>query len=122
WGILSAAPAMVVLGIYFFSRAQSLSAALLIYGLCAGCQALLSALILSGAVADPGLYTGEGMPVHFHVVTQALLQFIFFMAHVLARSGRASTLRVIDGLLQAHRRAEQREAAFQEVRQDLARV
>jgi serine/threonine-protein kinase len=122
WGILSAAPAMVVLGIYFFSRSQSLSAALLIYGMCSGAQAILSALILTGAVPDPGMYTGASQSLHVHIVTQVLLQFIFFMAHVLARSGRASTLRVIDGLLQAHRQVEQREAAFQEVKQDLDRV
>ena len=122
WGINSAAPCMVVLGIYFFSRGQSLAAAILIYGLCAGLQAILAALILSGVVPDPGIYTGAGLPLTMHIVTQVLLQFIFFAAYVLARQGRSSTLRVIDDLLQAHRQAEQREAAFQEVRQQLDRV
>ena len=122
WGINSAAPCMIVLGIYFFSRNQSLAAALVVYGLCAGSQALLAALTLSGAVPDPGMYTGAELPFYIHVITQVLLQFMFFAAYVLARSGRTSTLRVVDGLLQAHRQAEQREAAFQEVKQDLDRM
>jgi serine/threonine-protein kinase len=122
WGIHSAAPAMVAIGIYFFNRSQSLGAALLIYLLCAGSQAVLAILILTGAMADPGIYTGEGRALHHHVVTQVVIQFLFFMAHMLARSGRAGTLRVIDGLLLAQRQVEQREAAFQEVKQDLDRM
>jgi serine/threonine-protein kinase len=122
WGINSAAPCMIVLGIYFFSRNQSLAAALVVYGMCAGIQALLAALTLSGAVPDPGMYTGAGLPLVVQIITQVIIQFMFFAAYVLARSGRTSTLRVVDGLLQAHRHAEQREAAFQEVKQDLDRM
>jgi eukaryotic-like serine/threonine-protein kinase len=122
WGINSAAPCIVVLGIYFFSRGQSQAAASLIYGLCSGLQAVVAALILSGVVEDPGLYTGGRLPVHLHLITQVLLQFMFFTAHILARSARTGTLRAIDSLLQARRQVEQREAMFQEVRQDLDRV
>jgi serine/threonine-protein kinase len=122
WGINSAGPVIVVLGIYFFSRGQSVAAALLIYGLCAGLQAIMAALILSGIVPDPGLYTGDGLPLYIHVVTQVLLQFIFFAAHTLARANRIGTLRAIDEMLQARRQIEQREAMFQEVRQDLDRA
>jgi serine/threonine-protein kinase len=122
WGINSAAPCIALLGIYFFSRSHSVTAALLIYGLCAGLQAIMAALILSRVVPDPGLYTGAGLPLYFHIVTQVLLQFIFFVAHTLARSARVGTLRAIDSLLQARRQVEQREAMFQEVRQDLDRA
>ncbi|HTE49997.1 MAG TPA: serine/threonine-protein kinase [Kofleriaceae bacterium] len=122
WGVNSAAPCLVVLGIYFFSRAQSVAAALMVYGLCAGLQAVLGVLILSGVVADPGMYTGAELPLSMHVITQVLLQFIFFTAHTLARSTRIGTLRAIDSLLQARRQVEQREAMFQEVRQDLDRA
>ncbi|HYU15570.1 MAG TPA: protein kinase, partial [Candidatus Acidoferrum sp.] len=122
WGIHSAAPCLFVLGIYFFSRIQSLSAALLIYGLCAGLQGITAALILLGVVADPGMYTGADLPLQVHLVTQVLVQFIFFTAHTMARSTRTGTLRAIDSLLQARRQVEQREAMFQEVRQDLDRV
>ena len=122
WGINSAAPALIVLGIYFFSRSQSLAAALLIYGLCAGLQLVMSVLILAGLVPDPGMYTGAAVPLYVNIVTQVLLQFMFFTAHTLARSTRTGTLRAIDGLLQARRQVEQREAMFQEVRQDLDRM
>ena len=122
WGVSSAAPCMVVLGIYFFSRNQSLAAALVVYGMCAGAQALLTALILSGAIPDPGMYTGAGLPLIVQIITQVIVQFMFFAAYVLARSGRTSTIKVVDDLLQAHRQAEQREAAFQEVKQDLDRM
>jgi serine/threonine-protein kinase len=122
WGIHSVAPALVVLGIYFFSRSHSALAALLIYGLCAGLQLVLSTLILTGVIPDPGMYTGAGLPLHINIVTQVLLQFSFFAAHTLARSTHTGTLRAIDSLLQARRQVEQREAMFQEVRQDLDRV
>jgi eukaryotic-like serine/threonine-protein kinase len=122
WGINSAAPATVALGIYFFSRSQSARAALFIYVLAAAAQAVLAVLVLSGAVADPGIYTGADRPLHYHVVTQAAIQFLYFMAHVLARLGRASTLRAIDSLLRVHRQVEQRDAALLEVKQDLDRM
>jgi serine/threonine-protein kinase len=122
WGINSAAPCLIVLGIYFFSRNQSVAAALLVYGLCASLQAILAVLILSGTIRDPGFYTGADLPLAIHVVTQILLQFMFFTAHTLARSTRVGTLRAIDSLLQARQQVEQREAMFQEVRQDLDRA
>ncbi len=68
------------------------------------------------------MYTGAAVPLYVNIVTQILLQFMFFTAHTLARSTRTGTLRAIDGLLQARRQVEQREAMFQEVRQDLDRV
>ena len=122
WGINSAAPATVALGLYFFSRSQSAGAAWFIYGLCAVAQAVLAVLVLTGAMADPGIYTGADRPLHYHVVTQVALQFLYFMAHVLARLGRASTLRAIDSLLRVHRQVEQRDAALMEVKQDLDRM
>ena len=122
WGINSVAPTTVALGIYFFSRSQSARAALLIYVLCAVTQAGLAALVLTGAMADPGIYTGASRPVIYHLVTQLALQFFYFMAHVLARLGRRSTLRAIDSLLRAHRQVEQRDAALMEVKQDLDRM
>jgi len=122
WGINSAAPATVALGIYFFSRSQSARAALAIYLLAAAAQAALAVLVLSGTVADPGIYTGAERPLHYHVVTQVAIQFLYFMAHVLARLGRASTLRAIDSLLRVHRQVEQRDAALMEVKQDLDRM
>jgi serine/threonine-protein kinase len=122
WGINSAAPATVALGLYFFSRSQSAGAAWFIYGLCAAAQAVLAALVLTGAMADPGIYTGADRPLHYHAVTQVALQFLYFMAHVLARLGRASTLRAIDSLLRVHRQVEQRDAALMEVKQDLDRM
>jgi eukaryotic-like serine/threonine-protein kinase len=122
WGIHSAAPATVALGLYFFSRSQSAGAALFIYMLCAATQAVLAALVLSGAIDDPGIYTGGDRPLVYHLVTQVALQFLYFMAHVLARLGRASTLRAIDSLLHAHRQVEQRDAALIEVKQDLDRM
>ncbi len=122
WGINSVAPTTVALGLYFFSRSQSARAALIIYVLCAATQAALALLVLSGAMADPGIYTGAGRPVIYHVVTQVSVQFFYFMAHVLARLGRRSTLFAIDSLLRAHRQVEQRDAALLEVKQDLDRM
>lgn len=122
WGVFSAAPAMIVIGLYFFSRSQSLAAALVVYSMAAGLQGGLAFLIMTGIVSDPGLYTGNQQSLLHNLVTQGIIQFLFLAAHTLARKGRRQTLSVIDGLLQAHRQVEQREAALQEVRQDLDRV
>jgi eukaryotic-like serine/threonine-protein kinase len=122
WGALSAAPMLFVLGIYFFSRGQNATSVNIVYGLTAGLQVVWAVLILGGFMDDPGLSPSKGIPLYVHVVTQVVLQFLLFAAHTLARETRKSTLKAIDAVLEARRQAAQREAMFEEVRQDLDRV
>ncbi len=118
-GVFSVAPTAVVVGIHFFGRSQSRAAAMVIYLLAAGMQALIAALILGGAMQDPGLFTAPALPLHVLVIIQVFVQLVFLVAFVLARSTRASSLRAIAELHAAMQQIKQREALFQEVRQDL---
>src|SRR5690606_7801194 len=88
WGVFSAAPTILVLGIYFFSRGQHLPSVVAIYLLCAGGQALWAVLTLLGVLPDVGLARTEGTPLYVLITSQVVLQFVFITAHVLARETR----------------------------------
>jgi len=123
WGVFSPAPALIVLGIYFISRSEGLRGALLVYLTCAFAQALLSGLILSGAISDPGLYPiTEGPSLLEDVATQLLLQLIFLCTYLVGKQSRTTTLDAIEKVQEAMRQVAQREVLLQEARQDLDRA
>ncbi len=120
WGVFSVAPAIIVMGLYFFSRSESLLAATGIYLTCALLQAGLTGMILLGWFPDPGLFPSRAdQPLHELITAQLILQFIYFATFWVARSTRKTTLGVIDKLQGAMIQVAQREALFQEVRQEL---
>ncbi len=121
-GVFSITPMAVVVGIYFFGRSQDYVASLVVYGLGAGLQALLAAVVTSGAVDDPGIFNADDVDLHVRIIIQLLVQGTFFMAYALARSTRASSLRAIESLQVAMQEVSQREAEFDEVRRDLDNV
>lgn len=118
-GIFSVAPVAVVVGIHFFGRSASKAGAFVIYVLAAGMQATLAALVMTGAVDDPGIFRADHVDDHVRVLIQVLVQAVFFIAFVLSRSTRTSSLRAIEDLQKAMRQVSQREALFQEVRKEL---
>jgi len=122
WGVFSVAPGVVIVGLYFFGRSQSKDASLFIYVVCASAQAVLSALILVDVMEDPGLFPLGDQPIALAAFTQVLVQFVFFFAFALSRSTRASSLKAIEDLQRAQQAVSQREAQFQEVRQELDRA
>lgn len=122
WGIFSPAPMLILFGFYFFARSQRLPAALYIYVLAALIQGGAAILTVGGFVPDPGLLTAEAAPLHIRAVTQIIIQVIFLAVFLFARSSREGTLQAMEELVRAQRQAAQREAAFQELRQDLDRV
>jgi eukaryotic-like serine/threonine-protein kinase len=122
WGVFSPAPAVVILGIYFFSLSGSFQATVLIYLTCASAHALLSGLVIGGVMADRGLITADHLDFHEPIITQAVVQFLFLCAFVIARSSRRSTLEAVSELELAIRQVAQREAQLQEAKQDLDRA
>jgi serine/threonine-protein kinase len=122
WGVFSAAPALVVIGMYFFGRSSYRRSAYLVLFLCVGLQATFGSLIASGAMIDPGLFPIGDQPTGVVAFTQAILLGLFAMAFWLARQARRSTLSAIDGLLAARRQVSQKEAQFEEVRRELDRA
>jgi len=122
WGVFSPAPIAVVMGMYFFCRAQSLGGAVLIYATCAGLQGLFAGLVIAGAFTDPGLLVPADMPLHELVLTQLMVQVIFLFTFLMARGSRRAELHSIEQLRLAMRQVSQREALLQEARFDLDRA
>lgn len=122
WGVFSPAPIAVVMGMYFFCRAQSFAGALLIYATCAGLQGIFSRLVIAGVFADPALLVVAGMPRHELVLTQLMVQVIFLLTFLMARASRRAELYSIEQLRLAMRQVSQREALLQEARFDLDRA
>jgi tRNA A-37 threonylcarbamoyl transferase component Bud32 len=122
-GIFSAAPVVVVLGLNFFCRTEHTAGAVMIYLAAASAQAATAALVISGAVDDPGFYpTGGRASSQAQIVGQITVQFGYAMAFVLARLTRRASLHSIEQLQAATRLAAQREAQVDELRQDLDRA
>ncbi len=123
WGVFSPAPALIVLGIYFISRSEGFRGALLVYLTCAVGQALLSGLILSGVISDPGLYPVAGkVTLLENLATQLLVQLIFLCTYLVGKQSRKTTLDAIEKVQEAMRQVAHREVLLQEARQDLDRA
>ncbi len=122
WGIFSPAPALVVVGIFFFCRAQSARAAWVVYLACAGIQAVLVALVLSGALRDRGIFQAGDRRLIELVIAQGQLQVVFLFTFWLARSARHSMLTALTRHQNTVRQVAQREALLLEARQDLDRA
>jgi hypothetical protein len=121
WGIFSPAPALIVLGIYFFSRTNSLGATLVIYGTCALAQGVMSTLIIGGVIADPGLFPASGV-MRDMAISQGMVQLTYLFSFWLARATRGTTLDALSKLDSAVRQIMRREALLDEAKQDLERA
>ncbi len=122
-GVTSAAPLVVALGLQFFCRTESLSAAVVVYAAAAGAHALEAALVIGGVIDDPGF-----APINHHVSPlaelsgQAMLQMMYLMCFFTARLTRRTSLKSIEQLQKATRLAAQRDVQLAELRQDLDRA
>jgi eukaryotic-like serine/threonine-protein kinase len=122
-GYFSAAPIIVVLGLYFFCRTENVGVAIVIFVVSSGAHLVEAILIITGVIADPGFY-----PIPKHVSIQAqiaghgIVQAGYLLGFVMARIGRTTSLRAIDQLQTATDLAARREAQVNELRQDLDRA
>ncbi len=122
WGIFSPAPAIIIMGLSFFSLGVSFRAALVTYLFSSFLQGGLALLILTGVLADRGLITAESVDISDAVVTQVLLQGLFFGAFAVARASRRATLGAVKRLEQAVREVAQREVLLLEAEHELDRA
>lgn len=122
WGIFSPAPALVVVGIFFFCRAQSIKAAWVIFVACAGIQAALAALVIGGVMRDRGIFQAGDRDTSELLIAQGQLQVVFLFTFWLARSARKTMLAAITRHQSAVRQVALREALLIEARQDLDRA
>jgi eukaryotic-like serine/threonine-protein kinase len=122
FGVFSAGSIVVLLGIYFLALGQSFTLAVIVYLTCAGFQAASAALIIAGAVADPGLVHADYLPREVLLILEALIQLVLAAAFVMARASRKATLSAVTDYERVVRALAQREALLHEARQDLERA
>ena len=121
WGVFSAAQIAVIILLYVFSRGRTSLGALLVYVVCAGGQAGLAVMILSGVIADPGLL-GANAATHQLIITHALGQMFYLFTYLSGRLIRREAIGALGKLEEAARQVAQREALLQEARDELNRA
>jgi len=122
-GMFSAAPLVVALGVLVFCRTEHVASAIAVYLLAAGGHAVVAALVIAGAIGDPGFYPVRGdCSIEAQITGQVILQMAYGICFFLARLTRKSSLRAIEHLQRATRLAAQRDAQVAELRQDLDRA
>jgi eukaryotic-like serine/threonine-protein kinase len=122
-GVFSAAPLIVALGLLWFCRTEHLPSAIAVYATAAAAHAVIAALIISGAIADPGFYpVRRDCSIEAQITGQVILQLAYALCFLLARMTRRSSLRAIEQLQRATRIAAQRDAQVAELRSDLDRA
>jgi eukaryotic-like serine/threonine-protein kinase len=122
-GAFSAAPVMVLLGLYFFCRTESTASAVAIYAIAAGAHAVEAGLVIGGAIRDPGFYpVGRHATVAAQIAGQLCVQVAYALCFWLARATRRTSLDAIAELQHATRLAAQRDVQLAELRADLDRA
>ena len=122
-GVFSAAPLIVALGLLWFCRTEHRPSAIAVYAVAAGGHAVIAALIISGAIRDPGFYpVRRDCSIEAQITGQVILQLAYALCFLLARMTRRSSLRAIEQLQRATRLAAQRDAQVAELRSDLDRA
>ena len=122
FGIFSPAPALVLLGIYFFSKGSFANTTAAIYGLCAFSLALLGGLIIAGVIDDRGLISGAHLERHEQLIVVGIVQLLYLVSFLVARGARRSQLMALTKLEEALRQVGVREALLEEAQGDLKRA
>jgi serine/threonine-protein kinase len=121
FGIYSAAQLFPALALYFFSRRERFGSALALYLTNAIAQALAAALVITGAVDDPGIVVLV-LPPHILLVGHLLIQIGFLAAFLLGRGSHRATREAIGRMHKAMLAAAQKDALLHEARADLDRA
>jgi eukaryotic-like serine/threonine-protein kinase len=122
FGAFSPFPAVVSLGIYVYSLGARFKNALVCYLNLAVGQALLAGLIISGTIPDRGIIRADDLAIGNQLLVQSNVQFVYLLAFALARLSRRKTVAAVAELEAATRAVAQREALFEEARQELQRA
>jgi len=121
FGAFSPAPLVLVLGIYFVGLGRSGKLAVAIYLTCAGMQALVAGLVISGA-HDTGIIRAPDLSPVEQLAVQALVQGVLLATLVTARMSRSTALAAVSELDRQVRVSAHREALLVEAREELERA
>ena len=122
WGVFSPVAAIGALGIFFLGIGRNPRTALFLYLLCVVPQAALAVAIIAGALRDRGLVTAARPDVAEQVVQQVMLQAVYAVTYLMARSTRAQLDHAVRDHERAIRAVAARDALLVEARQDLDRA
>jgi serine/threonine-protein kinase len=123
YGAYTAAPILIVVGIHFVARTEAERIARRIFASAVIAYTAIAAAIISGAIADPGVFASDGPVDRTALLVGALFVLAtFWLAYYTARQFRLASLAAIDDLQHATRLASQRAAMMDELRGDLARA
>ena len=122
FGVFSPAPVVLVLGVYFTGLGKSQALALAVYLTCAGAQALLATLVITGTIRDPGIVQIMPLGATEQWIVQGLVQVVLLGTYVTARVSRRTALAAVGELERAVRLAAHREALLLEAREELERA
>ena len=121
FGAFSPAPLVLVLGVYFVGLGRSGRLAAAVYATCAGMQALVSILVISGQ-RDTGIIRAPDLTRTDQLVVQLLVQGVLIATLITARMSRKTALAAVGELERQVRFAAHREALLLEAREELERA
>jgi Protein kinase domain len=123
YGAFTVTPLIIVIGVHFVARTEAVRAARAIFATAIGLYAATVLPIISGAIADPGVFASDRpMTRGSELAGAAFVLGTYTLAYVTARAFRGASLRAIESLTRATRLASQREALIDELRLDLERA
>ena len=123
YGVFSAAPLILVLGIHFVARSEAEREARAVFASGMICYLLASGLIVSGLIDDPGVFATD-LPMSRATLAAGAVFVLgsYALAFYTARALRKASHTSIEGLQRATRLASQRKALMDELRVDLERA
>ncbi len=122
FGVFSPVSVVLVLGIYFTGLGKNTTLAFAVFGVCAGMQGVVAALVISGYASDTGLVQIMPLAIRDQIIVQLLVQFVLLATFVTARMSRKTALVAVGELERAVRVAAHREALLLEAREELERA
>ncbi len=122
FGPSSGISVITVVGIYFTGLGESRRVAIAVWATSALVEAVLAGLVVTGAMADPGVLAFPGLTPTEGLVLQVQLQVVLLAALLLSRRSRRTTTSAVAALERAVRAVSAREALLDEARADLARA
>jgi hypothetical protein len=123
FGVYSAAPAIMVVGIHFTARSEAERAARYLLGTGLACYAIASGLIVSGLIADPGVFATDVATSRLTLAAASVAVLgSYVLAYITARALRRASRHSIESLQRATRLASQRKALMDDLRADLERA
>src|ERR1043165_4580430 len=93
FGVYSGAPVLIVVAIHFIGRTEMAHVAKWAFVSCAAAYTALSALIITGVLADPGVYASDvDAPRETLVAATVFVVLAYALAYYTARTFRATAL------------------------------